>query len=158
MWFGINYCINIMPLKVKVKSKNCVMIYHPQSIAELHYVIVPRKRIGNIEAFLMNAGEWLSFVNFIEENLEFRNVSLCCNSGCRQEVNQVHFHVFSKNTLDKKEDEKVENCNISGHQVKFSERGNIYIKHEDLRCTEYLQTVVARGKIKYLKGFSLIFS
>ena len=155
--FCVRRCLWLIPVKVNTRSKRCVMLRHPQPMSDMHSIVIPRKRFVDIEALLNNEGEWMEFAAFLEENVRFDEVSLCCNYGCRQEVKQVHIHVLPKEMLAERKDETTDCMELEGRKAGFSSRSNIYMNAADLCCAEYVRKVFKEAHRRYLKGFSLIW-
>lgn len=153
--FGIRRCLWLMPVKTEACSKGYVMLRHPQPIAKLHCIIVPRKRFQDIGVLLQNEVEWLGFSAFVESQVCFREVSLCCNYGCRQEVKQVHVHVISKEKLAQKGDEELTLIKLGGQEAKFGSKGNVYMDAAGLPHMEYVRETFAEANRRYAKGFSI---
>ncbi len=155
--FCFRYCAGLVPLKAEAKSKEYIMVRHPQPAARVHYIIVPRFRVCDICELLLREDEWAAFGKFIRDNVSFDNVSLCCNYGVRQEVGQVHFHVMGKKALEAKDGAEIEECEINSRKAGFSSRGNIYVTGPDLSCADFLRDVIDEGKSRFPAGFSVIF-
>ena len=130
---------------------------HPQPIARWHAVIVPRRRFPDVEALLQDERAWAAFAAFAEAHVDFREVSMCCNFGARQEVKQVHFHVLSREALAEKADEETESFEMEGRKACFSSRGNAYMDAADLACAAFVRKAFSEEKSRRPGGFSLIW-
>ena len=127
--FCVRRCLCLLPVKVEASSAEFVMMRHPQPIARWHAVIVPRRRFPDVEALLQDERAWAAFAAFAEAHVDFREVSMCCNFGARQEVKQVH----------------------------FSSRGNAYMDAADLACAAFVRKAFSEEKSRRPGGFSLIW-
>nr|WP_300807559.1 hypothetical protein [uncultured Acetatifactor sp.] len=92
-----------------------------------------------------------------EAHVDFREVSMCCNFGARQEVKQVHFHVLSREALAEKADEETESFEMEGRKACFSSRGNAYMDVADLACAAFVRKAFSEEKSRRPGGFSLIW-
>lgn len=155
--FGIRRCLFLLPVAVLARDENCVMLRHPQPMAPGHAIVVPRKRFAHIGKLLEKEADWAAFAAFVEQNVPFQEVSLCCNFGCRQDVKQVHFHVLPKESLAPGEDEETDWPEPEGRRAGFSRRGNACMSAGDLPAREYVEKVFAEAARRYPEGFSLIW-
>lgn len=155
--FCVRRCLCLLPVKVEASSAEFVMMRHPQPIARWHAVIVPRRRFPDVEALLQDERAWAAFAAFAEAHVDFREVSMCCNFGARQEVKQVHFHVLSREALAEKADEETESFEMEGRKACFSSRGNAYMDAADLACAAFVGKAFSEEKSRRPGGFSLIW-
>lgn len=155
--FCIRRCLSLLPIQVEAASDEFVMMRHPQPMASCHAILVPRKRVPDIETLLESGDSWVAFAAFVENQVDFKALSLCCNFGARQEVKQVHFHLLPREALAQKAGEETECHKIGERSVWLSTRGNVYMDSGDLACEEYVRKAFALGKERFPKGFSLIW-
>ena len=154
---GLRCGLPLLPVEVESKTKDFVLFAHPQPMASIHRLAVPRKRIPSLEAFLTREEDWVNFVAFLWENEDFSQISACCNTGCRQEVRQAHFHLLTQDALREKPGEEVESVSISGWEAGFSSRGNVYMDYRALGDIAFVRQAFAEGKRRYPQGFSMIW-
>jgi diadenosine tetraphosphate (Ap4A) HIT family hydrolase len=86
-------------------NKNAVCFYHPVPMYQPHVLIVPRRIIQSI----VNAGDGSLYRDILsvadtlsnKSPLDNQRLMLRVNCGSRQEVNQVHFHLYPvSDTID----------------------------------------------------------
>jgi diadenosine tetraphosphate (Ap4A) HIT family hydrolase len=90
-------------VKQLIKTEKVLVFYHPKPSWEDHVLLVPKKSLRNLlelgqpqntqyfSDILLAAKEVIQLTN-----LTGQNYVLCANGGTRQEVQQVHFHLFTK--------------------------------------------------------------
>lgn len=101
------YATFLLPVSRVIENERIISFQHPQPAYSNHIVIVPKKAIPTfLDLIKENHVERLFHIletakTIIDDSKEFDhdNWVLCVNGGSRQEVNQVHFHLF---TLSKK--------------------------------------------------------
>lgn len=90
----------IIPGKVFENDK-IVAFYHPQPNYKIHILIVPKRKIVDIESAKVSD---LTFINEIfvqlpkilkEAELQGKTYSLITNAGKSQHIKQLHFHLVS---------------------------------------------------------------
>lgn len=137
-------------------SEDFVKIRHPQPMSAQHVIILPRRRVPDIEALLQDEAGWTVFAAFAEAQVDFQQTSMCCNYGCRQEVKQVHFHVLPRESLPEKQGD-MRCLEADGRRSFFGGSGNIYMDSADLADREFVRKIFMEGKKEYPKGFSMIW-
>lgn len=101
--FGFEHLYRFIPVKHLIKTEKVLVFYHPKPSWKDHALIVPKKSIRN----LLELGQPQNTEYFIDILLAAKEVIqltyltgkgyvLCANGGSRQEVQQVHFHLFTK--------------------------------------------------------------
>jgi diadenosine tetraphosphate (Ap4A) HIT family hydrolase len=88
----------LLPVKVIYNSKQTIGFYHPVPSYDPHILIVPKKIIRTI----FELHDWKIFESVllaaesIHKSIDWhgQDIALCINGGIRQEVKQVHFHLF----------------------------------------------------------------
>lgn len=90
----------LLPLKRIQESPEYVAFYHPKPAYEHHMLIVPKKQIPNL--FVLGkypryAAALLAAAQDIVADLHWKagNYILCANGGPRQDIPQVHFHLYA---------------------------------------------------------------
>lgn len=97
--FLFTYMAFLVPVKKIVNNKNLISFFHPVPSYDQHILIIPKKIIGSI----LDISDEKVFEDIIRtaidlsEKIKWENdcVILCANGGKRQDVKQVHFHLFS---------------------------------------------------------------
>lgn len=71
-----------------------VIFSHPVPSYTIHELTVPRKRKKDIAELLQDEVCWNELNKVIERHAINKELLLLWNYGTRQEVKQVHFHVY----------------------------------------------------------------
>lgn len=106
-----------LPVKKVFRSKKILGFYHPKPSYKKHILVIPKKNIKNLIELskhnnikylleIWNSSKKIASKCFGENSLYV----LCANGGKRQEVQQVHFHLFK--------DEKIVNTCIKLNDLK----------------------------------------
>lgn len=91
----------LLPVKRLKETDKVIAFWHPKPFYEKHILIVPKKPIKKItsikEEDMGYIDEIFKVAKEIVEELEWEKsgYTLLANGGARQEVNQLHFHLFS---------------------------------------------------------------
>lgn len=92
----------LIPVRRVARTERVLAFYHPKPVWKNHVVLVPKKAVGSLlhlsaegllpyaPAIFLAARDVVSGLNFKEGGY-----TLCANGGPRQEVQQVHFHLFT---------------------------------------------------------------
>lgn len=96
---GFEYASPLLPVKQVLLTDKTTAFHHPRPSWEKHILIIPRKQITTIFDLLEQKGYLESIYNaahtvFISEHFETESYSLTVNGGLRQDVKQVHFHLY----------------------------------------------------------------
>ncbi|MBP9759421.1 HIT domain-containing protein [Candidatus Dojkabacteria bacterium] len=90
-----------LPVDKIMENDKAVAFWHPKPSYNIHILIVPKKAIKKVsvlkEEDLGYIAECYSLINkiVIKLQLEKGGYSITTNGGDRQEVNQIHFHLYS---------------------------------------------------------------
>jgi len=88
-----------LPVDVVYETDNVIAFWHPKPYWEKHIVIVPKKRIESISALTSEDAEYLSAVfeavQHIVKDQKLEAYTVTVNGGTRQDVMQIHFHLWS---------------------------------------------------------------
>jgi len=94
----------ILPVNKIQETDKAVAFWHPKPYWEKHILIVPKKPIKNLfsidsrnavdSSYIMGCFELIQKV-VKQQNWEDGSYSVLVNGGTIQEVNQLHFHLFS---------------------------------------------------------------
>jgi histidine triad (HIT) family protein len=90
----------LLPLKRIQESSEYVAFYHPKPIYDHHMVLVPKKPLPDVFVLGTNpryAAALFRAAQNIVADLHWKPGSyvLCANGGPRQDVPQVHFHLYA---------------------------------------------------------------
>lgn len=91
----------LLPVEKILENDKAVAFWHPKPSYSTHILIVPKKAIKNMGSIHGNdldyVTECFSLINkiVIKLQLEQGGYSVTSNGGNRQEVNQLHFHLYS---------------------------------------------------------------
>lgn len=91
----------LLPVEKILENDKAVAFWHPKPSYSTHILIVPKKAIKNMGSIHGNdldyVAECFSLINkiVIKLQLEHGGYSVTSNGGNRQEVNQLHFHLYS---------------------------------------------------------------
>ncbi len=92
---------NLLPIKRIKETERALAFHHPKPFWETHILIVPKKAIKNIASLRDADYDYIQEIfRIIKEivigmGLQEGEYSVITNGGSRQEVNQLHFHLFS---------------------------------------------------------------
>ena len=89
----------LIPVKRLYETPSVLAFYHPKPAYPHHVVIVPKKAIPNLlvlSEYPDYAMAILTAAQAIVAQFQWKHGTyvLCANGGSRQEVQQVHFHLF----------------------------------------------------------------
>lgn len=99
--YGFAHFDHLIPVRRVKETELTLAFYHPKPAWSNHIVIVPKKAIRTlldlseaahrkyISAIFLSARELITELSF------HSGYALCVNGGPRQEVQQVHFHLFT---------------------------------------------------------------
>lgn len=100
------YCSWAIPVKKLYSDKNILAFYHPSPSYENHVIVSPKRAISNLQQMNNEPCEqyflkiWDAIRCISEEHREYHNsLAVVANGGKRQEVQQVHFHMFSNHAI-----------------------------------------------------------
>lgn len=103
---AFQYLSFMIPVRKVFNSKKVIGFFHPKPSYKEHMVFVPKKPISNlIELSKDNNNSyfidiWNSAQKVAKQSWDEKCVFvICANSGKRQEVQQVHFHLFKEHRI-----------------------------------------------------------
>jgi histidine triad (HIT) family protein len=91
----------MLPLNKIKETDKVIAFWHPKPAYAKHIIVVPKKAIKKITDLKKEDGEYISEAFIViseiikELNLEKDGYSVTVNGGSRQEVKQLHFHLYS---------------------------------------------------------------
>lgn len=125
--FGFQYASFLIPVKKILNNAHIISFFHPRQFYDHHILIVPKKSIrtpldlaenGNSNyavAILSAAGKIVQG----DRQLQGKFI-LCMNGGSRQDVPQIHFHLFiGERYVNELGRLKPEKLIISGQAIKI---------------------------------------
>jgi len=98
----------LLPVRKIKETDKVIAFWHPKPFWEEHILIVPKKPIKSMLNLKESDNDYLAEVykiaNEIVKDLGWDKggYTLLSNGGNRQEVNQLHFHLYSGEVLNKK--------------------------------------------------------
>ncbi len=96
----------LLPVDKILENDKAVAFWHPKPLYRTHILIVPKKAIKNISLIqkedLDYIAECYSLITKIVNKLELEKIgySITTNGGNKQEVNQIHFHLYSNERVE----------------------------------------------------------
>lgn len=99
---GFEYGSRLLPVRKVFCSKEVLAFWHPQPSYQNHLIITPRKAVRNLQqmadarfsGYFVNIWEAVQSIQATQPAFQDSFV-LIANGGKRQEVQQVHFHLFT---------------------------------------------------------------
>ena len=91
-----------LPVKKLWETDSLIAFYHPQPAYRIHILLVPKKRLGGLEALSVDDGDFLvdlfaAVQSLVAEfNLGPAGYRLVANGGRYQDFPHLHFHLISK--------------------------------------------------------------
>ena len=103
---AFQYCSLIIPVKKVYNSKEIIAFYHPRPSYENHIIISPKRAIKNLQQMALDNFKeyfvkiWETAKDICVIHPEYNDsFMLVANGGKRQEVQQVHFHMFTNHEI-----------------------------------------------------------
>jgi len=93
--------VNLLPVKKIKISDKVIAFWHPKPFWQKHIVLVPRKPIKSLTSISEDDLKYIAEIYkviqeiVIELKWDKSGYSVLINGGNRQEINQIHFHLFS---------------------------------------------------------------
>lgn len=145
----------VIPVKKVYNSKDSIAFYHPKPSYKNHIVIVPKRAIANLQQ--LASEEFQEYFVMLLRTVkkiyaaypEYQDsFVLVANGGRRQEVSQVHFHMFTNHDVV---------------NVDWEIRSEIPVVSSEQITKEYFKDIMQR--INWLdtefdivkKGYSLVY-
>lgn len=95
-------CSWAVPVKKIYNSKEIIAFYHPRPSYENHIIISPKRAVRDLQQLASESYSiycvklWKAVKEIVELHPEYKDsFALVANGGKRQEVGQVHFHMFT---------------------------------------------------------------
>ena len=103
---GFQYFSFAIPVKKGFNSQKVLGFFHPKPSYKEHMVFVPKKIISNLTKLtndnnvLYFLDIWYSIQEIAIQHYGKKGIYvICANGGKRQEVQQVHFHLFKEHKI-----------------------------------------------------------
>lgn len=103
---AFQYCSLIIPVKKVYNSKEITAFYHPRPSYENHIIILPKRAVKNLQEMALDSFShyfvkiWETVKDICVRHPEYNDsFVLIANGGKRQEVQQVHFHMFTNHEI-----------------------------------------------------------
>ena len=101
---------------------------------------------------------WSELADIIKKYAASDKLQIACNYGNRQDVKQVHFHVYQDADFQLIESsEKLQKYMIGNTKCVFDQDANFYIEKERMTDLIYMRALLQLAKGKHAEGFTLIF-
>ncbi|MBE5777750.1 MAG: HIT domain-containing protein [Clostridiales bacterium] len=117
----------LIPVKKAYSSRKTLAFYHPQPCYQNHIVLSPRRAIRNLQQLASDRFNtyfpdlWMAVEEISRKYPEYSKAfSLVANGGRKQEVQQVHFHMFT-------------DCEMVDVSCHSTETGNELFRNESIR-------------------------
>lgn len=103
---AFRYCSWAIPVKKVYSSKEIIAFYHPKPSYENHMIISPKRAVKNLQEMASDSLNqyfvkiWESTKDICAMHPEYNDAFvIVANGGKRQEVQQVHFHMFTSHEI-----------------------------------------------------------
>lgn len=103
---AFQYCSWLIPVKKVYNSKEIIAFYHPRPSYENHVIISPKRTVGNLQQMVQDRFSryfvkvWEAANDICVRSPQYKDsFVIVANGGKRQEVQQVHFHMFSNHQI-----------------------------------------------------------
>ena len=108
-----------LPVKSVLPNKDVFVFHHPQPCYDHHLILSPKRPVRNLQQ--MAADEWSGYLSKIwmaamevheKRSDVYKSFKLVANGGKYQEVQQVHFRLFTSRSAMKERGSDVQDGNI----------------------------------------------
>lgn len=103
---AFQYCSWAIPVKKVYNSREIIAFCHPQPSYENHIIISPKRAVRNLQQMALDRFSryfvrvWEAAKDIYTAHPEYHDAFvLVANGGKRQEVRQVHFHMFTNHEI-----------------------------------------------------------
>lgn len=127
------HCSWAIPVKKVYSSKDIIAFYHPMPSYENHIIISPKRAVKNLQQMALDSFSrdfvkiWETAKDICVMHPEYNDsFVIVANGGKRQEVQQVHFHMFTNHEIVNEYfvQEQVENVFYSDRAICVLEHPN----------------------------------
>lgn len=105
---AFRYCSWFIPVKKVYNSKEIIAFYHPRPSYENHIIISPKRAVRDLQQLASEPYDiycvrlWEAIKEIGKTHPEYNDsFVLVANGGKRQEVGQIHFHMFTNHEVVK---------------------------------------------------------
>lgn len=105
---AFQYCGWAIPVKKLYSSREVIAFDHPRPSYDNHLILSPKRPIRNLQQMAAEGRDeylakiWRAAMEIAAARPEYRDAfTLVANGGRRQEVQQVHFHMFTHHDMVK---------------------------------------------------------
>lgn len=144
-----------IPVKKVYNSKDILAFYHPKPCYENHIIISPKRAINNLRQMSAEGFNdyfvklWEVVWNICASHPEYQDsFVLVANGGKRQEVGQVHFHMFTGH--------EILNSDWEAHFV-IPRVSSFQLTNEDFKNILHNIAVLEEESDIEQKGYSLVY-
>lgn len=130
---AFQYCSLAIPVKKVYSSKEIFAFYHPRPSYENHIIISPKKAVKNLQQLASDSfckyfvKIWEAAKDICVTHPGYNNsFALVANGGKRQEVQQVHFHMFTNHEIVNEY-----SAQAQAKSVFYSDRDICILEHPD---------------------------
>ena len=103
---AFRYCSPVIPVKKVYNSKEIIAFCHPQPSYKNHIIISPKRAVKNLQQMELDIFSkyfvmiWEAAKDICMMHPEYNDsFVIVANGGKRQEVQQVHFHMFTNHEI-----------------------------------------------------------
>ena len=103
---AFQHCSWAIPVKKVYNSKEIIAFYHPQPSYENHMILSPKRAVKNLQQMASDSFSkyfvkiWETAKEICVMHPEYNDsFVIVANGGKRQEVQQVHFHMFTNHDI-----------------------------------------------------------
>ncbi|MBD5530276.1 MAG: HIT domain-containing protein [Lachnospiraceae bacterium] len=103
---AFQHCSWAIPVKKIYNSKEIIAFHHPHPSYENHIIISPKRAVKNLQQMALDSFSkyfvkiWEAAKDICEMHPEYSDsFVIVANGGKRQEVQQVHFHMFTNHDI-----------------------------------------------------------
>ena len=102
---AFQHCSWAIPVKRMYASKEVIAFAHPQPAYRNHAIITPKRAVRNLQQMAQEGYNgylekiWAAAMALRAARPEYSSFTLVANGGKRQEVQQVHFHMFTDHPM-----------------------------------------------------------
>lgn len=104
--YVFQYCSWVIPVKKVYNSKEIIAFYHPRPSYKNHVIISPKRVVRNLQQMVQDRFSryfvkvWEAANDICVRNPGYKDsFVMVANGGKRQEVQQVHFHMFANHEI-----------------------------------------------------------
>lgn len=130
---AFQHCSWAIPVKKVYNSREIIAFYHPQPSYENHIIILPKRAVKNLQQMASDSFSkyfvkiWETAKDICAKHPDYNDsFVIVANGGKRQEVQQVHFHMFNNHEIvnEYSEQEKAESIFYSDRYICILEHPN----------------------------------